>query len=232
MRVTQKTNAPKRAINFLYIKILVFLCCTKGTLRITQDSLSWAIALLGLILPALMLTFEVINFTAFSTLMVVWGFGMAGTILLHTSKATIVDDPTFGQKDIEKVSRFTIIAFLAMLIGSIAVPQLFTSMVPLQSAGQTRLLYACFFAVNEETFFRGGFLFQIYSKYPSKILAAGVSAMAFSVFHWAVYGTQVDALWFVFLAGVALAYSVLWSERMTPAYLSHLAWNIIAVGGI
>jgi len=201
-------------------------------MKVTQDSLSWAIAILGLILPALMLTFEVVNFAAFSTLMVVWGFGMAGTILLYTSKATIVDDPTFGQKDIEKVSRFTVIAFLAMLMGSIAVPQLFTSMVPIQSAGQTRLLYSWFFAVNEETFFRGGFLFQIYSKYPSKILAAGVSAVAFSVFHWAVYGTQADALWFVLLAGAALGYAVLWSGRMTPAYLSHLLWNTLAVGGL
>jgi len=201
-------------------------------MKITQDSLSWAITILGLVLPGLMLTFEVVNLSTAITLIVVWNFGLAGFIMLYTSKATIVDDPTFGQKDIEKVSRFTVIAFLAMLMGSIAVPQLFTSMVPLQSAGQTRLMYGLFFAVNEETFFRGGFLFQIYSKYPSKILAAGVSAVAFSVFHWAVYGTQADALWFVLLAGFALSYAVLWSGRITPAYISHILWNILAVGGL
>lgn len=200
-------------------------------MRVTQDNLSWAIAILGLILPALMLTFEVTNFATFSTLMVVWGFGTAGTVLLHTSKAQIIEDANFSNREAEKVGRYTIIAFLAMLIGSIAVPQLFTSMVPLQSAEQTRLLYSWFFAVNEETFFRGGFLFQIYGKYPSRIVAAGISAGAFSIFHWAVYGTQFEALAFVFLAGLALGYAVLWSQRMSPAYLSHILWNTLSVVG-
>ena len=200
-------------------------------MRVTQDSLSWAISILGLILPALLLTYNVTDFVTFNTLMIVWGFGMAGTILLWTSKTPIVDDPSFGQKDVQKVSRYTTIAFLVMLIASVAVPNLFTSMVPLQSTGQTRLLYGMFFAVNEETFFRGGFLFQMYSRYPSKIAASAMSAGAFSVFHWAVYGTQLDAIWFVFVAGAALSYAVLWSGRMTPAYLSHILWNILAISG-
>ena len=200
-------------------------------MRVTRDSLSWAISILGLILPALLLTYNITDFVTFSTLMIVWGFGMAGTILLWTSKTPIVDDPSFGQKDVTKVSKYTTIAFLVMLVASVAVPSLFTSMVPIQAVGQTRLLYGWFFAVNEETFFRGGFLFQIYNRYPSKIVAATMSAVAFSVFHWAVYGTQLDALWFVLLAGFALSYAVLWSGRMTPAYLSHILWNTLAVTG-
>jgi len=81
---------------------------------------------------------------------------------------------------------------------------------------------------SEEIIFRG-VIFQYFTKYFHWVIGMIVSAVAFSLFHLAVYEGSMGALFTAFLMGLIFAWSVKrWN--LGVAIGLHLAWNCMVLG--
>jgi len=81
---------------------------------------------------------------------------------------------------------------------------------------------------SEEIIFRG-VVYRFFTKYFHWIIGVLVSALAFSLFHLAVYEGSLGALFTAFLMGLVLAWSVKrWN--LGVAFGIHFAWNCFVLG--
>lgn len=161
--------------------------------------------------------------------MLVWGLGITGTVLMYTQTKKVNEDPSISESEATDIGKWTFLALMVLIVASSIIPRLFTSMIPLTISFENRLLFAWFYAINEETFFRGGLLLSLASKIPNAALVSFLSGFVFNIFHFSVYGTQPENLGFVLVAGFTLGYVVLKGKRLTPAYLAHIFNNTYAV---
>lgn len=94
---------------------------------------------------------------------------------------------------------------------------------------QVELVYfGAMIAIAEEEFFRGFLVNFIFKLRQSAPLAITVSAMVFSVFHLAVYGTRPDLLAYVFVSGVILGYVAWATQRLSTSMLTHIFVNVLS----
>lgn len=90
------------------------------------------------------------------------------------------------------------------------------------------IIFGFIIGISEEQFFRGFILDWLLSKLPSPSLALLSSAMIFTVYHLAVYGTDFDSLMYVFAGGLILSWVAYKSRRISPPMLAHGLNNVYA----
>ncbi|MBO3809646.1 MAG: CPBP family intramembrane metalloprotease [Candidatus Brockarchaeota archaeon] len=96
---------------------------------------------------------------------------------------------------------------------------------------QQSLLLAMLMAIGEEFFFRG-FLTHWLSERTAPAVGVIASSIIFTVFHLAVYHMQPQTLAYVFIGGVVLASTYLYSKTLTAPILAHVVNNILALTGV
>lgn len=85
---------------------------------------------------------------------------------------------------------------------------------------------AVLMSIPEEQFFRG-FMYKWLDPY-GNWTATLVSTGTWTVYHFLRYGTQLDALWIVFLSGVILAYILEATNRLSVVMAIHMTVNLLA----
>lgn len=129
----------------------------------------------------------------------------------------------------EKTSK-TIIYYTALAVVGISLSGLAVKAVPAQLVGWSVVLYGALMAVAEERFFRK-FLTNFFVSKLSPSIGLITSALIFTIFHFAIYGTQVTALVYVFFGGLILGWVAYRSQRLSPSQLGHIISNLVATMG-
>jgi len=153
-----------------------------------------------------------------------------------------VDDSSVTRKEGLSLGYYTVVALFGILaIGYAINLTKYISSLQTFSTQYDSLLYSALMAVSEEMFFRGfitDFLLTASAVTSIKILKIGypynaliLSATIFMGYHFARYGTQFDALIYVFAGGFILSWVAFKSKRLGPSMLAHSITNIISVLG-
>jgi len=90
-------------------------------------------------------------------------------------------------------------------------------------------LFAVLIAISEEVFFRV-FLTTWFYMLAGKFFAIFLSSTAWSVYHFAVYGSDLVVIGVILVAGFVLGYAYVESRRASVPMLAHALINLIAVG--
>ena len=104
----------------------------------------------------------------------------------------------------------------------------FSPQTVVQLSGLDAVTYGVLMAVAEEQFFRGALVNFLFARLGSLPAVAGSGAI-FAVYHFFVYAGSQSALLYVLGGGLLLAYVTVRSGRISPAILSHVCNNILAV---
>jgi membrane protease YdiL (CAAX protease family) len=129
-----------------------------------------------------------------------------------------------------KIALYSVLAFAAIMatnfIVSIAPAMESTVAEPVSWA-----LFSVLIAISEEQFFRG-----LVTPYLATSLGVPVgcllAGLVFGIFHFAVYGTSMNALFVVTISGVILSYIAVSTMSITPGMIAHSANNFISSMGI
>lgn len=194
---------------------------------IKGDSISFGLWLLALMIIIYLSTF--IGFT--DMLLIPFALLIGGMITqLWVNRRVPEQDPSLSADDLKSILFYVLIALAGIGLGSFLIPGLFTPAMPVELAIYDQYLYGSLYAISEERFFRGGvtsFLDWKFGRYP--IVVYFGSAIIFWVYHFAVYGSNIDKLMYVLIAGVMLSYVTLKSKRITPSSLAHIINNLGAI---
>lgn len=193
---------------------------------IKEDSISFA-----LWLTALMLIIYLATFLSFTDLLLIpFALLIGGMVTQLWVRRKVPEiDPSLSQTEMKDILFYVLIALGAIGLGSLTFPRLFTPQMPVQLAIYDQYMYGTLFAISEERFFRGGITSFLAWKIPSMSAASFASGGLFGIYHLAVYGSAMDKLIYVLIAGVILSLVTLKSKRITPASLSHIINNLMAV---
>jgi len=133
-------------------------------------------------------------------------------------------------KEIDRVEQGQIISYTALGLGVIFAANMMVSMVP--KVGSISVvdekLFLILIAIMEEQFFRG-FLATFFYQRGGMLVGVLGSAAIFTVYHFAVYGSNPAALAVVFVAGCVLAWIDLRAQRVTPSMIAHILNNMLVV---
>ena len=136
-----------------------------------------------------------------------------------------------GKSDLTKIMYYAVIGFIGILITGYLI-DFSKFMKTLTMTSLDAMLYGGLMAVSEEMFFRGFItdflLTSVKLPNPALLMSAGI----FTAYHFARYGTQIDALLYVFAGGFILSYIAYKSRRLSPSILAHVANNVIATLGV
>jgi membrane protease YdiL (CAAX protease family) len=160
-------------------------------------------------------------------------------IILIAAAAGIEFIPGVETEEVEEVDEkymttiivYTAIALVGIFIASLSSPLLFKSGSIYSAISSlppnTIMLFGVLMAISEEFFFRGfvtSYLLRL-----GNVMAIVTSAMVFTIYHLAVYGTQPSSLAYVFIAGLVLNFVFVKTGLITPTIIAHVINNILAV---
>jgi len=139
-----------------------------------------------------------------------------------------VVDSVFEEQTAWNIGFHTLIALAGIGLGSIISPAVAKAfpIQKMQLTGMDALLYSVLIAVAEEQFFRGAITNFLLLSLPPSAAIIGSTAI-FTVYHLAVYGTEVSALTYVFVGGAVLSFVAYRSRRLSPAILAHVINNML-----
>lgn len=153
-------------------------------------------------------------------------------IEIDRSSITKTEAKTFGY--------YTLIALFGILIVGYAIDLAkINNLFPTFATVWDSAMYSFFIAVAEEVWFRGVIAdFLLTSKiiknsslgklgYPFNTLI--ISALIFTGYHWARYGTYFDALVYVFAGGLILGWVAYKTKRLSSVMAGHGLNNIITI---
>ena len=149
----------------------------------------------------------------------------AGFILHITVLGGLRRDEFIDQREGKQILMGFIASFIVIVFFNSVFNQCYTGQT---TSFEIRML-AILLAVSEEQFFRG-FITPYLAQKMGVWLGSVMSGFVFTIYHFAVYGSNIDALSVVFLAGTCLSLVVLWSRRVSPAILAHIVNNLLAAG--
>lgn len=158
---------------------------------------------------------------------------LGGLVLQVYIHGKLPHDPSFDEREVKSMLIHVVIAVAAMGLASLLIPGLFAPKIPAQLAINEAYMLTSLYAVSEERFFRGGvnsFLFWKMGRIPMAVNIA--SGVIFGVYHLSVYGTSLDKIIYVMMAGVILSFVTLRSGRLAPAIIAHGLNNVWSLMGM
>lgn len=194
---------------------------------IIGDSISIALWFMALLIIVYLATFT--GFTDY--LLIPFALLIGGTVAqLLVSGRIPEQDISMSEEEGKRIIYYVLLALGGIGLGSFLIPGLFTPQMPIEMAIYDKYLFGALFAVSEERFFRGGLTsFLMWQIRGMRMLVHFASASLFAIYHLAVYGSEMENLIYVLIAGVLLSYVTLESRRLSPSSLAHLINNAMAV---
>lgn len=190
------------------------------------------------IVGALILGFDIIHFEDYqqtsAQFFVMYFLTMIGTVGIVWLFTTKVDKKSFVSCMFDKTKIFTDIA-LGLLIGFVI---MFSGFIILILTNQLQfvdihlkvsdLLYSMglfvFVAIAEEVFARGYILRNLMVSF-NKYIALVISALLFSLMHLANPNISIISLFILFLSGLVLGLSYLYTKNLWFPIALHFSWN-------
>jgi len=192
---------------------------------IAQDTISQGLTAIAVFIVLYLSTFETTTVVLFPAFLLIAGVVMQ---IFFMRRIEVVDH-VFEEETAQNIGFYTLLALAGMAVGSFVSPALAEAMPTqkMQMTGTDAMLYALLMAIAEEQFFRGAITNFMLILVPAPMAIMG-SAGIFTVYHFAMYGTDLSALAYVFIGGVMLAWAAYRSGRLSPSTLAHVINNLIA----
>lgn len=171
-------------------------------------------------------TFENTSIVEFPVILLTVGLTMELALeRKHIGKEYIEDEKqsiALGQ-----IAFYTVIALFGIFLTGYAIT-LVPLTIPAEVTGIDAILYSVLIGISEEQFFRG-FLTDLFLRTsPHPVLALLAGALIFTGYHFARYGTQINALAYVFGGGFILGWVAYKSRRISPTMLGHAINNFLS----
>jgi membrane protease YdiL (CAAX protease family) len=193
---------------------------------IAHDTISKTFTILAIIIILYLSTFSLSLELLFPSILLISGIIMQ----LYESQKIEYVDSVFEEETSYNILFYTLIALAGIGISTFFSP-IILSVKPIafeiRYTGFQLMLFGVLMAIAEEQFFRG-FITNFLLKFSSIIAILG-SAGIFAVYHLAVYGTKPEAIIYVFIGGMILAYVAIRSQRLSPTMIAHSIVNVLAV---
>lgn len=184
------------------------------------------LVILAIMITIYLSTFQTTQIVLFPVTLLLSGLVMEFYLERKREYVDSILEPT----TMKQIGNYTIIALFGIFLTGYVVQKF---KIPMELTGYDAILYGVLIAIGEEQFFRGFITDWLLTQLKSPMLALLVSALTFMIYHFAVYGTQADALIYVFAGGFVLSWTAYKSRRISPPMLAHIINNVAAVlGGI
>ena len=191
---------------------------------IRQDTISRTLIILAIMITIYLSTFETTTIVLFPAILLITGLIME----FYLEKKREVTDHITEKSTIKSVGYYTVLALFGIFLAGYAIEKF---RPPMELTGYDALLYSMLIAVAEEQFFRGFITDWLLSKIAQPHMALLASALIFTIYHFARYGTKPEALLYAFAGGFILSWVAYKSRRLSPCMLAHILNNAIAVIG-
>ena len=199
---------------------------------IRQDAISKILLALAIAGTIYLATYSTTTVVIFPAILLLGGLGME--ILLERHKHPEGEEANEKHIDWKQIAYYSLISLMAMLLIGFAIQY-----IPLAGAGFDSLIYTAIIGISEEQFFRGFITDSLLSvKMPlvntvlNPYLALMASAAVFTVYHNARYGSNADAMLYVFFGGFILSWVAYKSRRLSPSMIGHALNNIASALGV
>lgn len=189
---------------------------------IRADGLSYTYTIMAAMVAVYLATFEMGVLILFPVILLVTGVALQ----IYFMRKVDADD-TMDIQEAGQITFYTLVALAVIAVSSFFISSLPQLVPRMQLTGFDTSLFAALMAIAEEQFFRGA-VTSFLLMYTAPMVAVMSSGAVFTVYHLAVYGTDMSALLYVFVAGVVLAWVAYRSRRLSPSMTAHLINNIIA----
>jgi len=193
---------------------------------IRHDKISKMLIVLAMMLTVYLSTFENSNLIMFPGLLLTFGLVMEWFM---EKKREDISDQTMTTAGWKEIGVYTILSLFGIFLVGYGTTKLpFAIFV-----GFSALAYGALMAIAEEQFFRGFITELCLARIKRPILALLTSGFTFTIYHIARYGTEPDAMIYVFAGGLILSWSAYRSRRFSPGMLAHIVNNLraAALGG-
>jgi len=193
---------------------------------ILEDSISQTLSVLALMIIVYLATFIGLSDLLFIPLALLLG----GIAMQFYMRGKPKHDENINVEELKSMSFFVMIALAGIGLGSLSIPHLFQPpSLPFTLTIYDAAMYGVLYAIAEERFFRGFITPFLMWKLPFALPVNFLSGGIFSIYHFSVYGSSVDKLLYVFIAGTILSYVTLQSRRLTPCSVAHIINNLLAI---
>ena len=191
---------------------------------IRQDRISQMYIVLAMMLTVYLATFENTTLILFPGLLLT--FGLVMEFYLEKKRE---ETPARDKGSLKEIAFYTVMALLGFYLTSFGVSQLPMS---IQLPTFTALAYVILMAIAEEQFFRGFITDLFLAKLSHPYQALLMSGTTFAIYHIARYGTQADAMIYVFAGGIILSWVAYKSRRLSPGMNGHIINNVRSLLGV
>jgi membrane protease YdiL (CAAX protease family) len=195
---------------------------------IKHDRISSALLVLAFSLTIFLATFTTTTIIIFPSILLIGGLTME--MFFSKKHIEVLDDGT-EFVTLKTIAYYSLLALVAMILAGYAIANIPLSipMVPAELTGASALAYTVLIALSEAEFFQGFLLKWLLSVLSQPLYAIFACAGLAAVFHFAVYGTQSNALLYVFIGFFIMNWVTYKSQRMSVPMISHALNNIISV---
>mgnify|MGYP000731122271 CR=1 FL=1 len=193
------------------------------------DSISAGLTMIAIMFSLFLFTFEQQVTIIFPLILLVTGITLT---LLFGRKVDY--DESLEYSEMRKITITTALCLATFALATLVSSDIFFPFIKREmSIGDLRnlsvvslRLYTFLMAIAEEWFFRGGIL--SFTARINRFIAPIINGLVFTLYHFSIYGTQYNHLFYVLLAGSILAYATLKTERLSPAMIAHAVNNLMA----
>ena len=191
-----------------------------------KDPISVALAIIGISLSIYFMTFD----SLFKNAIISALLGIGGIALMEWS---VKDTDPVGQDYFSSSTLvqlgYSVLGFIVLTaIGLIGVNLSLVNLSLIKTLSVSdKVLYGAVISINEEVFFRGGFLEWLLANTGGfEGISIVISSAFFTAYHLAVTQAEFGSLTFIFVAGLILGKIYCATRRLWPSSLTHLLHNI------
>ena len=158
---------------------------------------------------------------------------ITGLILHHAFCGGIKVDKQLIPKELSQILTVSSLGFLIVLVTQTIIFRSQTSAIAFVSMVEASLFYSTA-GVAEPTFFRYYVQTKVEQSLPifGGVVSIVATSILFTTYHFGVYGTQLLALYAVFLGSLVLGATYTVTKRLSVPMIIHVAVNLAASGMI
>jgi membrane protease YdiL (CAAX protease family) len=207
---------------------------------IRHDNISYMLMIFSIGVTIYLATATTTVVVVFPALLLLTGW--FGERIIERRSAKPEEDPSLSKTEYKSILFYGLLAVAGTFIMGYAIQNvhLFGTVEGMQLSALDSLLYTVLIAVGEEEFFRGFVTEALLNlKMPAKFglfntpyVALLMSAFLFCGYHFARYGTNPDALMYVFAGGFVLSWVAWRSRRISTTMIGHGLNNLLAWCGV